>query len=130
MRSEPGPGGLTNAMILAHRGFKVTVFEKAPEVGGRTGAIRLNDYAFDAGPTILMMAFILKEIFQEAGRQVENYLEFRKLDPIYRIKCGGIELRPTPGVEERISANVLCKHNGVDFPKPTPLTSKQNIEAS
>lgn len=115
-------------MILAHRGFKVNVLEEAPEVGGRTAAIRLNDYVFDAGPTILMMGFILKEMFQEAGRQVEDYLEFRKLDPIYRIKCGDIELQPTPDVEGRISANVLCKHNGVDFPKPTPLTQKRNIE--
>ena len=29
-----GPGGLTSAMILAHRGFDVTVFEKEPVVGG------------------------------------------------------------------------------------------------
>ena len=29
-----GPGGLTAAMLLANRGFKVTVFEKAAQVGG------------------------------------------------------------------------------------------------
>ena len=30
-----GPGGLTTAMILAHRGFKVNVYEQKPSVGGR-----------------------------------------------------------------------------------------------
>ncbi len=29
-----GPGGLSAAMILAHRGFEVTVVEKADRVGG------------------------------------------------------------------------------------------------
>ena len=40
-----GPAGLTSAMILAHRGFKVSVFEKAEEVGGRSAAVRLNGRA-------------------------------------------------------------------------------------
>ena len=34
-----GPGGLTAAMLLAARGFKVTVFEKEAHVGGRNAAI-------------------------------------------------------------------------------------------
>ena len=64
-----GPGGLASAMILAHRGFEVTVFEKAKEVGGRTAAVRLGDYVFDPGPTILMMTFFLKDT---ARREVEG----------------------------------------------------------
>ena len=54
-----GPGGLTTAMLLANRGFKVTVFEKEPHVGGRNAAIVSNGYKFDTGPTFLMMKFIL-----------------------------------------------------------------------
>jgi len=48
-----GPGGLTAAMILARRGFKVSVFEKEPEVGGRNAAIREGGFVFDIGPTFL-----------------------------------------------------------------------------
>jgi phytoene desaturase len=46
-----GPGGLTAAMILAYRGFKVTVLEKESKVGGRNAAIEKNGYKFDTGPT-------------------------------------------------------------------------------
>ena len=56
-----GPGGLTSAMILAHRGFQVTVFEKAEEIGGRNAAIIMDGFTFDTGPTFLMMNYILKE---------------------------------------------------------------------
>ena len=58
-----GPGGLTAAMLLARRGFKVKIFEKAPYVGGRNAAIIRNGYKFDTGPTFLMMKFILDEVF-------------------------------------------------------------------
>lgn len=37
-----GPGGLTSAMILAHRGFSVTVYEKEERVGGRTPRYTLD----------------------------------------------------------------------------------------
>jgi phytoene dehydrogenase-like protein len=50
-----GPIGLTNAMILAKRGCKVTVFEKRPDVGGTHPGSRL--------PTIY-----------ESGRIVANML--------------------------------------------------------
>ena len=80
-----GPGGLTSAMILAHRGFKVTVFEAAHRVGGRNAAIQLGPYTFDTGPTFLMLKAILDEVFQEAGVAGENLLDYKRLDPMYRL---------------------------------------------
>jgi len=95
-----GPGGLTAAMILAHRGLDVTVFEQKDAVGGRNAALRLGDYTFDTGPTFLLMKFILDEMFAEAGRRVEDYLEFAAMDPLYRLKIGGVDLLPSPRTEE------------------------------
>ncbi|MGB2266910.1 MAG: NAD(P)-binding protein, partial [Akkermansiaceae bacterium] len=63
-----GPGGLTNGMILAHRGYDVTIVEKASCVGGRNAAIRAGDYTFDTGPTFLHQKFTLDEVFAETGR--------------------------------------------------------------
>ncbi len=90
-----GPGGLTSAMILAHRGFEVTVFEKEAAAGGRNAPIRLDGFTFDTGPTFLMMNFVLKEMFEEAGRNAQDYISVTKLDPLYRLKFSDFELRPT-----------------------------------
>jgi phytoene desaturase len=80
-----GPGGLAAAMLLAHRGFDVTVFEKAPVIGGRNAQVTLGDYSFDLGPTFLMMKFLLDELFEECGRNSSDYLKFLQLDPMYRL---------------------------------------------
>ena len=80
-----GPGGLAAAMLLANKGFKVTVLEKEEEIGGRNAALNLGDYTFDVGPTFLMMRFILDEIFREVNRRPEQYLEFVDLEPMYSL---------------------------------------------
>jgi len=91
-----GPGGLTAAMILASKGYDVSVFEKNAAVGGRNAAIKLGDYTFDTGPTFLMMPFILEEVFALAGRNVRDYLDIRSIDPLYRLVFGpSCELKPT-----------------------------------
>jgi phytoene desaturase len=95
-----GPGGLTSAMILAHRGFKVTVFEKAPEVGGRNAPIRLDGFTFDTGPTFLMMNFILREMFEETGRKPEDYINVTRLEPMYRLKFSNFQLKMTGDRQE------------------------------
>lgn len=81
-----GPGGLATAMLLAQRGFSVQVFEKQNAIGGRNAQISLGEYNFDLGPTFLMMKFLLDELFAEGGRRSSDYLEFRKLDPMYALK--------------------------------------------
>lgn len=80
-----GPGGLATAMLLSRRGFKTQVFEKAPVIGGRNAEVVLGDYRFDLGPTFLMMKFLLDELFEDAGRNSRDYLDFRLLDPMYRL---------------------------------------------
>lgn len=80
-----GPGGLATAMLLAQRGFRVQVFEKQDVIGGRNAKVRLGEYRFDLGPTFLMMKFLLDELFAEGGRRSSDYLQFRRLDPVYAL---------------------------------------------
>ncbi len=80
-----GPGGLTAAMLLADKNYDVEVFEKDDRVGGRNQELRLGEYRFDTGPTFLMMKFILDEVFQETGKNVDDYLDFVKLEPMYTL---------------------------------------------
>ena len=83
-----GPGGLTAAMLLAGKGFSVTVYEKELQVGGRNEALYLGrnrEYVFDTGPTFLMMTPVLREMFAFVGRKLEDYCKVIPLDPMYRL---------------------------------------------
>ena len=42
-----GPGGLTSAMILARRGFRVTVFESKDTVGGRNAQLSTRSHKYN-----------------------------------------------------------------------------------
>lgn len=81
-----GPGGLTAAMLLAHKGFDVTIFEKNAYPGGRNANLMLpGGFSFDLGPTFLMMKYVLDEVFAQTGRKSEDYLSFTRLAPMYRL---------------------------------------------
>ena len=95
-----GPGGLTCGMILAKRGYRVTIFEKEPVVGGRNAAITLDRYIFDTGPTFLMMTFILREMFQLAGRDIDDYCKIIPLDPMYQLSFPDKNFFPTADREK------------------------------
>ncbi|MHC4885556.1 MAG: phytoene desaturase family protein [Planctomycetota bacterium] len=90
-----GPGGLTAAMLLAHRGFEVSIFERQDRIGGRNGRLSLGDYHFDIGPTFLMMTFILREVFEGAGRNLDDYLKITSLNPMYSLNFPGVTIEPT-----------------------------------
>jgi len=75
-------------MILARRGFRVSVFEARDRVGGRNAAIELGPYVFDTGPTFLMLRAILDEVFQEGGTSSGAELTLTDLDPMYRLVFG------------------------------------------
>lgn len=101
-----GPGGLSSAMILAHRGFEVTVVEKADRVGGRNSEIKVGDYSFDAGPTFLHQKFTLDEIFGETGRKSSDYLDFVQLDPMARLSWSDGRTIETNSDIEKMAKNI------------------------
>jgi len=79
-----GLGGLAAACTLAARGHKVLLFEKNPWLGGKAAQLERAGYRFDMGPTILTLPSVLRRIFSEAGRRLEDYLELVRLDPQWR----------------------------------------------
>lgn len=80
-----GPGGLSCGMLLASRGFDVTIIEKAKIVGGRNASFNLSDYTFDIGPTFFLMKDVLEEIFSLAGKKLEDFATLQHVDPMYRL---------------------------------------------
>lgn len=80
-----GPGGLSAAMILAYRGYDVTVYESKPYIGGRNSALKIGDFTFELGPTFLMLPKAFEEAFSLAGRNMSDYLNLKLLDEMYRL---------------------------------------------
>ena len=79
-----GLAGLSAACVLAARGYAVTLFEKNEWLGGKAAQHESQGYRFDMGPTILTLPSVLKRIFSEAERKLEDYLELVALDPQWR----------------------------------------------
>jgi len=79
-----GLGGLASACVLAARGYDAVLFEKSPWLGGKAAELREAGFRFDMGPTILTIPNVLRKIFDEAGRPIEDYLDLVKLDPQWR----------------------------------------------
>ena len=79
-----GLGGLAAACTLAARGYSVVLFEKNPWLGGKAAELSEKGFRFDMGPTILTLPSVLKRIYAEAGRKVEDHMDLVELDPQWR----------------------------------------------
>ncbi len=80
-----GPGGLSAAMILAHKGFDVSVYESKSHIGGRNSALKVGDFTFELGPTFVMLPKAFEEAFALAGRDMKKYVELKELSEMYRL---------------------------------------------
>ena len=105
-----GPGGLTAGMLLAHRGYQVDIYEKSDRVGGRNACLEQDGFKFDIGPTFLMLKPVLEEMFSDAGEDIQQYLKFYELDPMYRLVFKDKELDLSPDHEK------TCREIAVKFP--------------
>jgi phytoene desaturase len=95
-----GPGGLATAMLLARSGVEVTVVEKQARVGGRTATLDQDGFKFDIGPTFFLYPKVLKEIFADAGYDLNREVPMKRLDPQYRLIFGdGGQIDATANVE-------------------------------
>jgi diapolycopene oxygenase len=79
-----GLAGLSAACTLAARGHQVTVFEKNEWIGGKAAQLTDLGFRFDMGPTILIQPSVLRKIFAEAGRNLDDYVTMVRLDPQWR----------------------------------------------
>ncbi|TXM91360.1 phytoene desaturase [Methylobacterium sp. WL103] len=79
-----GLGGLAAACVSAARGHRVTVYDKNDWLGGKAAVLHEGGFRFDMGPTILTVPRVLERIFAEAGRNLHDYLDLRRLDPQWR----------------------------------------------
>ncbi|MBC8103409.1 MAG: phytoene desaturase [Cytophagales bacterium] len=84
-----GVGGLVTALRLAKAGHTVTVFEKNAQVGGKLSLWEpdvpgVGAFRFDTGPHVLTMPWAIRELFEDLGERMEDYLHLVRIDPICR----------------------------------------------
>ncbi|MFD2612662.1 phytoene desaturase family protein [Paenibacillus gansuensis] len=79
-----GLGGLACAIRLAAGGWKVTVCEQQPKLGGKLQRIDAEGYRFDRGPSTITMLDSFEAVFASAGRKMEHYLSFYPIHPLTR----------------------------------------------
>lgn len=79
-----GLGGLAAACTLAARGYRVVLFERNDWLGGKAAQLKEAGFRFDMGPTIVTIPSVMRRIFAEAGRRMEDYLDMVRLEPQWR----------------------------------------------
>jgi phytoene desaturase len=74
-----GLGGLAAAIRLARAGHAVEVWEKNGEPGGKVEELRIGNFRWDMGPSLLTMPHVLRELFADTGERMEDHLELVRL---------------------------------------------------
>ena len=79
-----GFGGLAAALRMRAKGYKVSLIERGPRLGGRAQVFERGGFRHDAGPTVITAPFLFDELFALFGKSREDYVTFVPLDPWYR----------------------------------------------
>ena len=79
-----GFGGIAAALRLRAKGYRVTVIDRSPMLGGRAQVYVRNGYTHDAGPTVITAPFLLAELFELFGEKIEQHIKLVPLTPWYR----------------------------------------------
>ncbi|HEU5075832.1 MAG TPA: phytoene desaturase [Polyangiaceae bacterium] len=80
-----GFGGLAAAIRLQAAGLDTVLFESRDQPGGRAYVYRDQGFTFDAGPTVITAPHCIEELFQLAGRRMQDYVELMPVTPFYRL---------------------------------------------
>jgi len=78
-----GIAGLSTALRLARRGYKVEMLEKNGTAGGRMNLLEKDGFKFDTGPTFFSMSYEFKELAADLDKELP--FELMELDPIYTV---------------------------------------------
>ncbi|MFD3156831.1 FAD-dependent oxidoreductase [Haloimpatiens sp. FM7330] len=69
-----GIGGLATAVKLLSKGYKVTIYEKDKQIGGKINFIETDNFRFDLTASILMTPQIYKEVFEFTRKDYRDYI--------------------------------------------------------
>lgn len=91
-----GFAGLSVAINLADKGFKVKILEKNSSIGGRARQFSESGFTFDMGPSWYWMPDVFESFFNRFGKSTSDYYELIRLDPSYQVVHENGESMPIP----------------------------------
>ncbi|WP_240432042.1 phytoene desaturase family protein [Pedobacter chitinilyticus] len=97
-----GFAGLSAAITLADKGYKVTIVEKNKEVGGRARVFEKDGFTFDMGPSWYWMPDVMEGFFNQFGKSISDYFELKRLDPSYQVIYGKDDVLSVPANYEAL----------------------------
>ncbi len=83
-----GFSSLSAACYLAQKGYKITVFEKNKNLGGRARQFKANGFTFDMGPSWYWMPDVFEKFFNDFNKSTNDFYQIKKLNPAYRVYFG------------------------------------------
>ncbi len=79
-----GFGGLAASLRLKAKGYKVTLVEKHPDLGGRARVFKKDQFIYDGGPTVITAPYLFEELFSLFNKNISDYVKIVPLDLWYR----------------------------------------------
>lgn len=79
-----GIAGLASAIRFAGRGYRVEVFEKEQQAGGKMGELSWNGYRWDTGPSLFTLPGEVEKLYRLAGQDMQHYLPYTRLGLVTR----------------------------------------------
>jgi 1-hydroxycarotenoid 3,4-desaturase len=79
-----GVAGLSAAVLLAAKGLRVTVLERASTPGGKLREVVAGGRAIDAGPTVMTLPDVFEAVFDAAGARLADHLTLTPMSVLAR----------------------------------------------
>jgi diapolycopene oxygenase len=95
-----GMGGLTAALRLVRQNSDVSVIEARPVAGGLASTFEIDGFRFDYGPYILLDRPGLEWAFREAGLDLAQLIQLRRIEDIYQVARGDVTIRFHASLEQ------------------------------
>ncbi|HEX8557544.1 MAG TPA: phytoene desaturase family protein [Pyrinomonadaceae bacterium] len=100
-----GLGGLATAVRLAAEGWRVTVCEQGPRLGGKMNTLERDGFRFDTGPSLITMPWVFEELFAAAGSSLSEHVTLRQVSPLADyVFADGARLTYTTSLPEWLAA--------------------------
>lgn len=76
-----GLGGMAVSLRLAAGGWRVTICERGPTLGGKMNLFEKGGYRFDTGPSLVTLPEVFGELFDVVGARLADHVTLTRIAP-------------------------------------------------